>query len=137
MKLKIKFSEGAQTTLSPLTRIPKRVVGINVFPTALREGVVPLTEKNVEMVFKDFLKENQEFFGVNTEDLKLSTSRKVRGRWYIKFQQYYEGILVYQATVGLDASDRGKVGTYASNYHPKLEVSTYTKDKLGASSTDS
>lgn len=129
-KVKIKLSESARTTLHPLTRIPKRVVEINRFPAVLKEGTVPLTKDNVKKVFKDFIKENQEFFGIASANLRLKSAKKVREKWYAKFQQYFKGVPVYKATVGLDASKKGKMSTYAANYHPNIDVSTSPKISL-------
>jgi hypothetical protein len=123
-KVKVKFSKSTRIILNPLTNIPKRVVGINVFPPVLEEGTIPLTKKNVENVFKNFLAANQEYFGVNAKDLKLISATQVNNNWSVKFQQYYKGIPIYQATVGLNATANGKITSYTSNYHPQLDVPT-------------
>ena len=129
-RIKVRLSDSARTTLNPITRIPKKVVGINRFPSILKEGAIPVTKANVETAFKSFLKENREFFGVQSEDLKLKSVKKIREKWYAKFQQYFKGIPIYNAMVGLDASDRGKVSNYAANYHPKIDVPTEPKISL-------
>jgi hypothetical protein len=129
-KAKIKLSKSARTTLHPLTRIPKRVVEINRFPIILKKGTVPLTKDNVKKVFKAFIKENQEFFGIDSTNLKLKSAKKVRKKWYAKFQQYYKGIPVYKATVGLDASEQGKMNTYAAKYHPNIDAPTSSEISL-------
>ena len=86
-KTKIKLSESARTTINPITRIPKKVVQINRFPSPLKEGTIPISKDNAAVVLQSFLKENQEFFGINPEDLRVIKIKKVRGKWYVKFQQ--------------------------------------------------
>lgn len=119
-----RFTEKTLVTKNRLTKIPDRVTEINAFPTVLKEGAVPVTEKNAESAFKEFLRENREVFEVEPDDLKMDSVRKIKDRWYVKYRQYYKGIPVYNATVGLDSSENGRVSSYASNYQPDIRVST-------------
>lgn len=123
-KKETRFSERTKTTLDRRTRVPKRVTHIDVFPTLLKKGTVPLTEKNIEDVFRNFLSENEDFFRVRSADLKIIRKVKVSSKWTAKFQQYYHGVPVYKSIVGLSASEEGKMDTVSSNYHPSIEVST-------------
>lgn len=129
-KTKIKLSESARTTINPITRIPKKVVQINRFPSPLKEGTIPISKDNAAVVLQSFLKENQEFFGINPEDLRVIKIKKVRGKWYVKFQQQYKGIPVYNTTVGLDTSEKGKIINYATNYKTQIETSIEPKINL-------
>ena len=124
------FSKGARVTFQPKTEVPRRVVGINVFPSELKEGTVSLTKENAERVFKGFLSENKAFFRVSPEDLSLTYAKKSKDTWYVKFQQNYKGIPVYRATVGFTATEKGLVRTYGSSYYGDLDVPTEPKISL-------
>jgi Zn-dependent metalloprotease len=123
------ISKRAMVTMDPMTKIPAKVIGIDAFPSTLKEGAVALTEDKADLAFKTFLGENKRFFGVDTDNLKLISAKKLHGKWYVKYQQYYKGIPVYRATVGLTTTEQGKVLTYGSNYYPKIDVSI--KPKIG------
>lgn len=129
-KGKIRFGENVRITKNRLTKIPKRVVEINAYPTVLKKGNVPLTQENVELTFKEFLGEHKEVFEIEAKDLKLVSAKMINKRWYVKYSQYYKGIPVYNATVGLDSTEKGKVGSYAANYHPNIDVPSKSSVKL-------
>jgi Zn-dependent metalloprotease len=123
-KLKTRLGDNIRVTRSRLTKIPERVVEIDAYPTSLKEGTVPVTEENAELTFKGFFKEHKDVFEIEPEDLKLVFAKKLNKRWYVKYGQYYKGIPVHNATVGLESSENGKVATYAANYHPEINVPT-------------
>jgi Zn-dependent metalloprotease len=129
-KVKTRFADNVRVTKNRLTKIPERVMEMDVYPTVLKEGTVPVTEKNAESTFKEFLKEHKELFEVEPEDLKMVSAKKINNKWYVKYRQYYKGIPVYNVTVGLDSSENGKVSSYASNYQPNIEVPTEPRVKL-------
>jgi len=129
-KVKTRFADNVRVTKNRLTKIPERVMEIDVYPTVLKEGTVLVTKENAESTFKEFLKEHKELFEVEPEDLKMVSAKKINNKWYVKYRQYYKGIPVHNATVGLDSSENGKVSSYASNYQPNIEVPTEPKVKL-------
>ena len=129
-KVKTRFADNVRVTKNRLTKIPERMMEIDVYPTVLKEGTVSVTEENVESTFKEFLKEHKELFEIEPEDLKLVSAKKINKRWHVKYGQYYKGIPVHNATVGLDSSENGKVSSYASNYQPNIDVPTEPKVKL-------
>ena len=129
-KTKPRFTQDTRIVNNPRTKIPDRVMEINAFPKILKGGTVAVTQNNVETTFKSFLKENKALFGVVTEDLKLASAKQIHGKWYVKYQQQYKGIPVYNATVGLDAAENGKVSSYASKYYPDIDLPTTPKVPL-------
>ena len=129
-KVKTRFSDNVRVSKNRLTKIPERVMEIDVYPAVLKEGTVPVTEENAESTFKEFLKEHKELFEVEPEDLKMVSAKKINNRWYVKYRQCYKGIPVHNATVGLDSSENGKVSSYASNYQPNIKVPAEPRVKL-------
>jgi len=123
-KGKTRLGDNVRITKNRLTKIPERVVEIDAFPTSLKEGNIPVTKENAEATFKEFFQEHKEVFEIEPEDLKLVSAKKINKRWYVKYGQYYKGIPIHNATVGLDSSENGRVGTYAANYHPDINVPT-------------
>lgn len=126
----IPFSRETKVTLSPRTKLPRRVLDINVTPRQLRETKQALTEKNAEAVFKGFLAEHSQFFRVQPEQLRMTLAARRNGTWYVRFQQYYKGVPVHQATIGLTATKDGMIKTYGSSYHPDIDVDTVPKIAL-------
>jgi len=109
--------------LHPLTKLPRKISGINVYPFKLKQGTVPLTKQNVNLVFKGFLSAHYKLLGVHPKNVKLIASRLVNKRWLVKYQQYYREIPVYHATVGLLSTQKGKVISFNSNYCPDISIS--------------
>ncbi len=120
----------AEARWNPLTNIPAVVSGIEDLPADLKSGTVPLTEENIETVYKDFLNEKQSFFGVDPEQLQLIFKENISPKWHIKFQQLYQGIPVYQAAVGFTTSEQGQVISYGSNFYPDINIATKEKISL-------
>jgi hypothetical protein len=121
---KTRLPADAQITRNRFTKIPERITEINLFPSTVKEGTVPLTKENIDFTYKEFLKENKDLFNVEPNNLKLKTVKKIKNTWYVKYNQNYKGIPVYNATVSLDSSENGKINSYASNYQPNIDVST-------------
>lgn len=119
---KTSLGENIRVKRNPLTKIPERVVQINLYPASLKKGTVPVTSENVERTFKEFFREHKQFLGIDPDALKIVTSKKINRRWFVKYHQYYKGILIHNATVGIESSDGGKVATYAANYYPDINI---------------
>ena len=125
-----RFADTVRATRNRLTKIPDRVTGIDVYPTVLKEGTVPVTKENIPSIFKMFLEEHKELFEVESKDLKLVSAKNINKRLYVKYGQYYKGIPVYNAIVSLESSENGKVSSYAANYQPDIKVPTDPKVNL-------
>ncbi|PVX23679.1 MAG: hypothetical protein CW716_11610, partial [Candidatus Bathyarchaeum sp.] len=122
------ISATSRTVLNSVTKIPKKIANINKFSAEFQQTAI--TKNNAEKVFRSFLKENIEILGVEPEALELVSLKKIRDNWYIKFQQRYKGIPIHKATLGIDATNEGKMGSYSANYHPKIDVPTEPKVTL-------
>ncbi len=127
---KTRLADTAQVARNRLTKIPQQVTRIDAYPAVLKKGTVPVTENNVESTFKEFFREHKKLFEIEPEDLKMVSAKKVNKRWYVKYGQLYKGIPVYNATVGLDSSEDGKVNSYRGNYQPDIDVPTEPKVSL-------
>lgn len=116
--------ERAHVVLNPLTKIPKHLTEINVFPSLLKGGKVAVTEANADSAFRTFLKDQSSLLGIEVGNLKLTSAKKIRDNWYAKYKQYYKGIPVHESIVSLEADVKGKVSSYSSNYQPDIDVPT-------------
>ncbi|MCP4965199.1 MAG: hypothetical protein GY926_08175 [bacterium] len=117
-----RLGDRARLTSDRLTGIPKRVTEIEAYPTVVKEGGVVVSEENAEGTFREFIREHSNVFRVEADDLRLVSIRNINNRWYVKYEQRYKGLPVHKATVGLDSSEDGKVGTYAASYHPDIDL---------------
>ncbi len=123
-KTKSQLGDHVSIIRNRLTKIPERVVEIDTYPASLKQGAVPISRENVEVTFKSFFQEHKAVFEIEADNLKLASAKKINKRWYVKYAQYYKGIPVHHAIVGLDASEHGKVGSYAANYYPDIDQPT-------------
>lgn len=125
-----RFFDGERIRLDPITKVPRNVTNINAFPALLKEGAVPLTHKNADKVFRQFLDANMRLFRVSTTNLQFVSFKQVGEKRLIKYQQYYKNLPVYHATVGFLTASSGKVISYDGNYHNGIEISVEPKVQL-------
>lgn len=123
-----RISDSSRTLLHPLTKIPKKIVNINKYSTEFKN--ILITKNNAEKIFRSFLRENSRILGVDVAALELRSLKKIRDKWYITFKQRYKGIPIYKATLSIDTTDEGKIGSYSANYYPKIDVPNEPKVTL-------
>ena len=119
-----RLGDRVRVTRNRITKIPDRVLDIDAYPSSLQDGTLAVTRQNAETVFKEFLGEHKEVFGLEPDDLQLVSAKQINKRWYVKYNQLYKGIPVHNATVGLDSSENGRMGSYAGKYFPDIKLST-------------
>lgn len=125
-----RLGERARLTIDRVTKIPKRVTEIDMYPSVVQEGEITISEENVDHTLRGFIREHRDVLQVDADELELISARKINKRWYVKYQQQYRGLPVHEATVGLDATEDGKVGTYAASYLPDIDLPTEPRVSL-------
>ena len=128
--IKTRLSQNIRVKKNRLTKIADRVTGIDDYPTSLKDGTVPLTDKNIESTFKKFIKQHKGTFGVESKNLKMISAKNVNRKWYVKYGQFHKGIPVHNTSVNIESSENGKVSSYAANYQPNIDVETEPKIDL-------
>ena len=114
----------ARITYQTRTNIPQKIVNMDVMPTFLIQRKETLTNQNLEPVLKSFLVENNSILSVKADDLKLISAEQRRGKWYVKFQQYFKGVPVYRSQVSFVTSEEGRIQSYGSSYRPNIAIDT-------------
>jgi len=114
----------ARITYQVRTNIPQKIVNMDVMPPLLIQRKEILTNQNLELAMKSFLVENSKILSVKAEDLKLASADQRRGKWYVKFQQYFKGIPVYHSQVSFVTSEEGRIQSYGSSYRPDITIDT-------------
>lgn len=99
------------------TELPKRAYGQ---PIQLVNGVV--TEDRVVEAGLSFIDDNDAFFGITSDDLRLLDVRTGAGTYYVTFQQQYEGIDVYDGRVLLRVDAQGRLVGIGSEVLPDVAV---------------
>ncbi|RKX20288.1 MAG: hypothetical protein DRP26_01945 [Candidatus Zixiibacteriota bacterium] len=83
-----------------------------------------LNQSNIQEVSERFINENSELLGVTSSELKLQTAGFHGGMWYVVFDRYYDGLLVYNARVNLTYSTSGALVAFGSDSYPDINVNT-------------
>ncbi|MCP4220126.1 MAG: hypothetical protein GY765_36175 [bacterium] len=112
----------AKILMNRFTKIPKKISGLQVYPSKLREGAVKLSQHNTEAVFKDFIGKNRQLLKIQPENLEMKPSRMLNKNRLVKFRQLYKGIPVYHSSVSMTAGESGKLLSYDTNYHTGITV---------------
>jgi len=114
--------ENAAIVMDQKTGIPSRITGLNYRPKLMAEIGVPITDKKVDLLFKAFLDENKEVLSINSANLKLISKTMRKGKWYVKYQQLYQGVPIIDAMVGMVGTEQGEIINYAASYHPDIRI---------------
>ncbi len=93
------------------------------FGTPIRiDGYEHIDSANVEAAALQFLKENQELFNIDVNNIRLSRKDNVNGKWYLSFKQYYRGIEVLLAGIELRINGAGSVMAFDVEYFKDIAV---------------
>lgn len=112
----------AKVVMDAKTMIPSRITGLNYRPKVLAGIKTPLEEKQVDTFFKAFVDENRQVLSIDTKDLRIVSKIKRKGKWYVRYQQLYEGLPVIDGTVGMIGTERGEVLNYTASFHPGITI---------------
>jgi Zn-dependent metalloprotease len=114
--------KNARVTIDARTKIPQKIINMDVIPSILIENKETLTEKNIDNVMKSFLARNVKIFSVKPEEIKMVSATQRKEKWYVKYQQYYKNIPVYKSNVSFVATKEGRIQSYGSSYVPEIDV---------------
>lgn len=112
----------ANIVMDQKTAIPSRITGLKYKPKKLAEIGTPITDEKVNELFKAFLDENMAVLNVDSANLKLISKTMRKGKWYVKYQQLYQGIPVVGATVGMGGTETGEIINYGASYQPDITI---------------
>jgi len=87
-------------------------------------GFSHITGDNVEEASRQFLRENQELFGIDINNIKMIRKDLVNGKWYVSFRQYYKGLEVLLSRIELRIVETGKVMAFDIEYFNNIGIST-------------
>ncbi len=87
-------------------------------------GFSHITGDNVEEASRQFLRENQELFGIDINNIRMIRKDLVNGKWYVSFRQYYKGLEVLLSRIELRIVETGKVMAFDIEYFNNIGIST-------------
>jgi len=86
-------------------------------------GNESLNESNIEQVTRDFISDYKELLGVdNISNLVKEWTVHEDNSWFIRYKQYYKGVLVDRGKVSLSIFDENII-SFGSLYFPKINIS--------------
>lgn len=78
-------------------------------------------QTNIEEACRSFVRANESLFGVKESDLAVSR-KTLRGKWYVIFDQEYEGVPVYGGRVHFRVAENGNLLLFGSECFPHVDV---------------
>jgi len=79
----------------------------------------------LESIALSYMKENELIDEKSISNLKLENIEKLENNWHVKYQQYYENILVDDSSISFLINDaEKKVISHSSNFDPDIKLST-------------
>jgi len=117
----------AVIVMNQKTGIPSRITGLNYRSKLLAEIGMPIIDKKVDSLFKAFLDENKEVLNIDSANLKLISKTMRKGKWYVKYQQFYQGVPFIDATVGMVGTEQGEIISYTTSYQPSIRIDVTEK----------
>lgn len=86
------------------------------------QGFDTANENNIEMAALSFLKEHQDLFNINVENLSLMRKEFAAGKWYVTFKQYCNGIEVLLSNIDLRISADCKIMYFDVEYYNGIDI---------------
>lgn len=83
-----------------------------------------LNESNIREVSERFIDDNSILLGATSSGLKLQTAGFHGRMWYVIFDRYYNGLLVYNSQVNLTYAANGTLVSFGSDAYPDINVNT-------------
>ncbi len=108
-----------QVKINKKTKMPHRIYGMQT-EFVKKYGII--TEYNIEQSSRKFLKEYEDVFQVNQNDLVLDRATTNKGRWFVNFQQVYKKIPVWRAYVGFTVNRDGSILLAGSDAYPNIKI---------------
>ena len=107
------------------SELQKNIDGMDRQKENLFEEILDIAEKaELEIVVIDYVQENELIGEENISNLKLENVEKLENNWHIKYQQYYENILVNDSDVSFLIDDaEKKVISHSSNFDSDINLS--------------
>ena len=116
--LRVPLPEGMQAIVDPATGMIHRAFG-----RPLRiDGYDAIDDGNVRAAAEAFLRQYRASIGVPPEELRLQRLTRVRDRWYVTWQQVYDGMPVLLSEVELRLFANGNVTAFGANVFPRIQI---------------
>ena len=109
---------------NPVTKASHRVYGLRGDISRYGIALSALDQGNIDDVAKRFLVDYQEIIRMEPDDLVLKQANHRMGKWYISYEQIYQGIPVYRTSVGFTIERQGKIPRLGADIYPEIAVST-------------
>jgi len=93
-----------------------------VYGTAPRLSASIADASALESLARQVIAGNAEVLGAELENLRLTDTPHALGKWAVHYQQTYNGMDVWGATVRLVFSDSGKLMLMGSDYHSGIDL---------------
>jgi len=105
---------------NPLTGNPHRAYGGQY---RLR-GMLAKSAAGVAQSARQFLVEQADLLKLDVSQLQLRRADNIDNKWYVSYQQVYNGIPVLFSEVELRLGANGNVMMFGSDFHPDLQINT-------------
>ena len=121
---KEKYGENWKVHWNNLTGTPSMIYGSAY---NLNQGEVA-NKDDAERLSKVFIGENKDLLNIdNISNLELSSVDNGNDEWYVRYQQFYEGIPVHNGRVSLTISDKGEIKSLGSDFYSNIDVDVIPK----------
>jgi Zn-dependent metalloprotease len=93
------------------------------YGSGIQLGAELKSAEDVEAAARSFIRDNQELFGISSDNLTLLSCTNALGKWAIIFQQTYQGLKVYGGRVHLVFTEGGRLFAMGSDAYTKVNIS--------------
>ncbi|MFP4459177.1 MAG: T9SS type A sorting domain-containing protein [Candidatus Zixiibacteriota bacterium] len=119
--------------IDPINGVPRRIMGKSLMP----ESVNSVDINDIENFSRAFIDDYRELLNAEDTELVLESKRNAIGRYFVHFDQYHEGIPVYNSRISLTIRPETGVYSFGSSCKsiPKIDSdpsfdAQYAKDLI-------
>ena len=93
------------------------------YKTLIDQIAIESEQKEIEEIAKNYIEKNNYLKNGNVSDLKLKNIEKWKNNWRVKYEQYYENILVNESDISfIINNDEKKITSSSSNFDSDVKL---------------
>ena len=105
----------------PLTRSPLIIKSRNAALLKV-ENITAVSKKDIEKLGGLLVARYKELFRIEPAQLQLKAAEKVGDTWYVSYWQTFQGIIIYESSLGFYIDPEGAIKSVGAVIYPQVEI---------------
>ena len=114
----------------PLTQSPLIMRGIDTHLMELK-NFSKLSREEVTHTGPQLVSKYQSLLQIGPDQLKLKGAEKISDTWYVSYWQTFQGVILYESSLGFSIDSRGRIKSLGALIYPKVRAPVTPKISHG------